>query len=43
MKPLEEVREAGLTEERATPEEEGQWYVLHVLSAHEGRVKKSIE
>ncbi|VVM05203.1 transcription termination/antitermination protein NusG [Methylacidimicrobium tartarophylax] len=48
MKPLEEVREAGLTEEQggeeqATPEEQGQWYVLHVLSAHEGRVKKSIE
>ena len=48
MKPLEEAHEAGVSEEQnqeappASPDQ-GQWYVLHVLSAHEGRVKKSIE
>ncbi|MGD9895881.1 MAG: transcription termination/antitermination protein NusG [Candidatus Methylacidiphilaceae bacterium] len=46
MKPLENVDEAGLDQGQsnaAPPEDAGQWYVLHVLSGHEGRVKKSIE
>ncbi|VVM07219.1 Transcription termination/antitermination protein NusG [Methylacidimicrobium cyclopophantes] len=47
MKPLEEANGVGLTEEKRSEaqssEDTGQWYVLHVLSAHEARVKKSIE